>query len=50
MMTRKPRSSETDAERQERLTVTARKRGEDSTAADGAVDAMVKRSIKDHGP
>ena len=49
-MTRKPRSSETDEDRQKRLDETARKRGEDSAASDDAVDRMIKRSIKDHGP
>jgi hypothetical protein len=49
-MTRKPRSSETEEERQKRLDETARKRGEDSAASDDAVDKMVRLSIKDHGP
>ena len=49
-MTRKPRNSETDEDRQKRLDETARKRGEDAAASDEAVDRMIKRSIKDHGP
>ena len=46
---RKHRSFETDEQRQKRLEATARKRGEESSAADKAVDAMVRRSIKIHG-
>lgn len=47
---RKKRDPETGKERSERLKETAQKRIDDSAAADDAIDAMVKRSIEQHGP
>lgn len=47
---RKKRDAETDKEQKERLKGAAQKRSDDAAADDDAIDAMVKRSIKQHGP
>lgn len=46
---RKPRKPEASSERDERRKETARRRGDEAAAADQALDAMVRRSIRDHG-
>ena len=40
---------ETEQERQQRQSDLAQKKSDDAAAADKAVDAMVKRSIEEHG-
>jgi hypothetical protein len=47
---RKKRTLETQEQRNERLEKEAQTRGEDSAAEDRAMDNMVKRSLKLHGP
>lgn len=47
---RKRRNTETDEQRKERSKENARRRDKDVIAADDAIDAMVKRSIEEHGP
>lgn len=48
-MRKKPKS-ETDEQRNKRFEKESQRRAEDAAAEDNAVDAMVKRSIKTHGP
>jgi hypothetical protein len=40
----------TEEQRNERLAKEAQKRLDDAAAADKIIDAMVERSIKQHGP
>ena len=47
---RKKRTPETEVRQNERFEKEAQKRFDNSAAADKAIDAMVKRSIKLHGP
>ena len=47
---RKKREPETDEQRNERFRKDAQTRVEHSAAEDHAMDAMVERSIKLHGP
>ena len=47
---RKPRLSETDEQRSAREDREAQKRRDDSAAEDRALDAMVRQSLKQHGP
>lgn len=47
---RKPRTLETDEQRSARAAREARNRIDDDAAADRALDAMVRQSIKQHGP
>lgn len=47
---RKKRIPETDEQRDERFAKQAQRRNEDTAAEDDSIDAMVKRSIKLHGP
>jgi hypothetical protein len=47
---RKKRSPETEEQRNERSAKEAQRRIKGEAAEDEAVDAMVKRSIKMHGP
>ena len=47
---RKPRLSETDEQRSAREDREAQRVRDDSTAEDRALDAMVRQSIKQHGP
>jgi hypothetical protein len=47
---RKKRSPETEEQRNERIENEAQRRSDDVAAEDNAIDAMVKRSIKLHGP
>ena len=47
---RKKRIPETEEQRDERVAKQAQRRNEDTAAVDDAIDAMVKRSIKLHGP
>ena len=47
---RKKRTPETEEQRNERLEKEAQRRIDDAAAEGEAVDAMVKRSIKLHGP
>ena len=47
---RKPRPPETDEQRSARADRKAQTRSDDSAAADRALDAMVRQSIKQHGP
>ena len=46
---RKPRKPEAAAERDERRRETAQRRSDEAAEADQALDAMVRRSIRDHG-
>ena len=47
---RKKRPPETEAQRSERLELEAQRRNVGAAAEDQSLDAMVKRSIKLHGP
>lgn len=47
---RKKRTRETEEQRDERFEKDAQKRIDDAAKADEAIDALVKRSIKLHGP
>jgi hypothetical protein len=47
---RKNRTKETEEQRNERFEKIAQRQIEGATAEDKAIDAMVKRSIKLHGP
>ena len=47
---RKPRPPETEKQRSAHADAEAQTRREDSAAADRALDAMVRQSIKQHGP
>jgi len=47
---RKMRTPENEEQRNERFEKVAQKRIDDAAAADKAIDAMVKQSIKLHGP
>lgn len=47
---RKPRPPERDEQRSARAERQARRRSDDSAAADRALDDMVRQSIKQHGP
>lgn len=44
------RTPENEEQRNERFEKVAQKRIDDASAADKAIDAMVKQSIKLHGP
>ena len=46
---RKKRDVETAKDRKERLKDAAQQRNDNVAAEDDAVDAMIRRSIKDHG-
>lgn len=46
---RKKRNPESEDQRNERFEKSAQKRIDDAAAADDAMDAMVKRSIRLHG-
>lgn len=46
---RKPRKPEAANECAERRRETAQRRSDEAAAADDALDAMVRRSIRDHG-
>ena len=50
MMTRKKRELESSDERKVRLEKNARQHDEETKTAEDAIDEMVKRSIKKHGP
>ena len=47
---RQKRSRETEAQRNERLEKRAQERIGDAAAEDKAIDAMVRQSIRQHGP
>jgi hypothetical protein len=47
---RRKRTLETEAQRRERFAKDAQRRIDDAAAAEQAMDAMVKESIKLHGP
>lgn len=47
---RKPRPPETDEQRTARADKKAQRLNDDSAVADRALDAMVRQSIKQHGP
>jgi hypothetical protein len=47
---RKPRLPETEEQRSARVARKAQRLSDDSAAADRALDAMVRQSIKQHGP
>lgn len=47
---RKPRAVETAEERDERQEQTALLKLDDATAADDAIDAMIRRNIEVNGP
>jgi len=47
---RKPRMPETDEQRSDRVDRKAQIRIDDDAAADRALDAMVRQSIRQHGP
>jgi hypothetical protein len=47
---RKMRKPETAAERDERLKRDARRKMDEAAAADAAVDQMIRRNIRLHGP
>ena len=47
---RKKRDPETEEQRKERFAKDAQRRTEDSVAEDEAIDAMIQRSLKLHGP
>jgi hypothetical protein len=47
---RKKRTRETEERRNERVAKQAQRRNEDTAADDDAIDAMVKQSIRLHGP
>lgn len=47
---RKPRPPETEKQRSARVERKAQTRSDESAAADRALDAMVRQSIKQHGP
>lgn len=47
---RKKRTRETEEQRDERIEKDSQRRIDDAAKADEAIDAMVKKSIKLHGP
>lgn len=47
---RKPQSPETEEQRSARKDSEAQRRRDDSVAEERALDAMVRQSIKQHGP